>query len=43
MALVYWATGSLETMATVGAFEITLKLFFYYSHERLWGKIPWGV
>lgn len=42
MVLVYMATGSLETMATVGAFEITLKLMFYYSHERIWGKVHWG-
>lgn len=42
MALVYIATGSLETMATVGAFEITLKLMFYYTHERLWGAVKWG-
>lgn len=43
MALVFLATGSLETMATVGIFEVTLKLLFYYSHERIWGIIPWGV
>lgn len=42
MALVYIVTGSLETMATVGVFEVTLKLLFYYSHERIWGAVPWG-
>jgi adenylylsulfate kinase len=43
MGLAYLFTGSLETMATVGAAEITLKFLFYYGHERLWGFIPWGV
>jgi adenylylsulfate kinase len=43
MGLAYLFTGSLETMATVGAAEITLKFLFYYGHERLWGVIPWGV
>ena len=43
MALVFIATGSLETMAAVGAFEVSLKLMFYYGHERVWGSIPWGI
>lgn len=43
MLLVYLFTGSLETMAAVGAIEVTLKLLFYYGHERIWGVIPWGV
>jgi len=41
--LVYVFTGSLETMAAVGAIEVTAKLLFYYGHERIWGVIPWGV
>jgi adenylylsulfate kinase len=43
MALVYFVTGSLETMATVGMAEMTLKFLFYYGHERIWGIVPWGV
>ena len=43
MLLVYVFTGSLETMAAVGAIEVTAKLLFYYGHERIWGVIPWGV
>ncbi|HMA79208.1 MAG TPA: DUF2061 domain-containing protein [Candidatus Paceibacterota bacterium] len=43
MGLVYFFTGSLETMAAVGAVEVTLKFLFYYGHERVWGVIPWGV
>ena len=43
MVLVYIFTGSLETMAAVGAIEVTAKLLFYYGHERLWGIVPWGT
>jgi adenylylsulfate kinase len=42
MTVVYIITGSLELMASVGAVDITAKVFFYYLHERIWGRVKWG-
>ncbi len=42
MTVVYVVTGSLELMASVGIIDITAKIFFYYMHERLWGRVKWG-
>jgi adenylylsulfate kinase len=42
MALVYIATRDLEIMGIVGVADVAIKLFFYYMHERAWGRIPWG-
>jgi uncharacterized membrane protein len=41
MALAYAATGNLELAAAVGAADVVIKLFFYYVHERAWGRIAW--
>lgn len=41
MSLVYIATGNLELAAHVGAADVIIKLFFYYVHERAWGRIRW--
>ncbi len=43
MTVVYVITGSLELMASVGVIDITAKIFFYYMHERMWGKVKWGT
>lgn len=40
--LVYILTGELDTAAWVGLFEASLKLFFFYLHERVWNKIHFG-
>lgn len=42
MSVVYVITGSIELMASVGLIDITAKIFFYYLHERVWGKVTWG-
>lgn len=42
MTLVYIGTGDLVLMAHVGIADVIIKLFFYYVHERAWGRIPWG-
>lgn len=42
MALVYLATQDLHVMGAVGAADVLIKLFFYYCHERAWGRISWG-
>lgn len=44
MTVVYFATdGDLSLVASVGFIDITAKVFFYYLHERTWGKVRWGV
>lgn len=43
MTVVYMVTGDLSLMASVGAVDVTAKIFFYYFHERIWGKVQWGV
>ncbi len=41
---VTWAvTGSFATGASVGLIDCLIKLFAYYSHERGWQRVPWGV
>lgn len=42
MGLVYLGTGSLELAAHVGAADVVIKLFFYFCHERAWGRVAWG-
>ncbi len=43
MTIVWFTTGSIALVATVGIADITAKVFFYYLHERAWGKVHWGV
>lgn len=43
MAIVYVLTGNLELVASVGALDVGAKIFFYYLHERGWGKVRWGT
>jgi len=42
MVLVYIATRDLEIMGAIGAADVFIKLIFYYTHERAWGRIKWG-
>lgn len=42
MVLAYIATGSLKIAGAIGAGDVVIKLFFYYVHERAWGRIRWG-
>jgi uncharacterized membrane protein len=43
MVVVYAATGNIALVVGVGAVDVTLKIFFYYCHERLWGRVHWGT
>jgi adenylylsulfate kinase len=43
MLIVFVMTGNLALMAGVGLADVTLKVLFYYIHERLWGRVHWGV
>jgi adenylylsulfate kinase len=42
MSLVYVFTGEIALTLGVGALDVSLKLFFYYFHERGWNKVTWG-
>lgn len=42
MTVVYLVTGDVALTASVGVIDVSLKLFFYYCHERAWGKVKWG-
>lgn len=42
MAIVFVMTGNLELVAAVGVADVTAKIFFYYLHERTWGRVRWG-
>ena len=35
-------TSELELALTAGALDISLKLVFYYLHERSWDVTTWG-
>lgn len=41
MSLAYIATGDLKLAGAIGAADVIIKLFFYYVHERAWGRIAW--
>jgi adenylylsulfate kinase len=43
MLIVFLMTGNLALVASVGLADITIKIFFYYCHERLWGRVHWGL
>ena len=43
MTVVYVMTGDLALVASVGVVDIVAKVFFYYLHERSWGKVRWGI
>mgnify|MGYP003999674413 CR=1 FL=1 len=42
VSLVYIFTNELVLSLGVGAFDIIIKLLFYYFHERAWIKVKWG-
>lgn len=41
-ALVFVFTGHYKIALAIGGIEILLKVFLYYSHERIWNKISFG-
>jgi len=43
MLVVYLVTGDLTLVASVGVVDVIAKVFFYYLHERTWGKVKWGI
>lgn len=43
MTVVFFMTGNLALVASVGVVDVVAKVFFYYIHERTWGKVRWGL
>ena len=43
MTVVFFVTGDLSLVASVGIVDVVAKVFFYYIHERTWGKVTWGL
>lgn len=43
MAVVFIVTGNLALVASVGVVDVSLKVLFYYLHERVWGSVRWGL
>ncbi len=43
MTVVYVVTGDLALVASVGLVDVVAKVFFYYLHERSWGRVTWGL
>ena len=41
--LVLIITGDLMIASVVGILDTIIKLIIYYSHERVWNKISWGI
>jgi len=37
------ATGSITLAVGIGGTEAVVKMIAYALHERLWGKISWGI
>ena len=42
MIIVYVFTGKVSLTVGVGLVEVVSKIFLYYLHERVWGKVGWG-
>lgn len=42
MVLAYIATEDLKIAGAIGAADVVIKLFFYYLHERVWGRVASG-
>ena len=39
----YLITGSLALASLIGGIEFFTKIFLYYIHERIWGKVKVGI
>jgi uncharacterized membrane protein len=42
-SLAYIFTKDMDTAIKVGAFDVIIKLAFYYLHERGWEMVEWGT
>jgi uncharacterized membrane protein len=35
-------TGKIKVALSIGVIEVFTKIIWYYAHERLWDRIPFG-
>lgn len=38
----YIITGEVKKALAIGGVEVITKIFLYYVHERIWGRVTWG-
>lgn len=36
-------TGKIDMAAAIVSIEVIVKIVIYFFHERIWGKIRWGL
>lgn len=41
-SVTFFLTGRLDFAVSIGLADTFLKLFTYYAHERMWGRIMYG-
>lgn len=41
--LVWLAFGQIDKAVGVGIAEFIIKMIVYYSHERAWARVSWGL
>src|SRR5438067_2397487 len=41
LCVAWLVTGSVSTALKIASIETFTKVFLYYLHERIWGKINW--
>lgn len=41
--LVLIFTRNIALASSIGLLDLISKLIIYYAHERVWGKIKWGI
>jgi uncharacterized membrane protein len=42
-AVSYAIVGSFAVSSTIALVQLTLNTALYYVHERVWGRIKWGL
>jgi adenylylsulfate kinase len=43
IVLSWIVTGHVGAALTIGALEVTTKVFWFWLHERMWTKVKWGT
>ena len=38
-----FVTGKTDMAAAIVSIEVLVKIVIYFFHERIWGKIKWGI
>jgi uncharacterized membrane protein len=39
----YLVTGSFNVAGSIAVVQMVINTLLYYLHERMWGKIKWGL